>query len=75
MNIDVGNFVMVRTSTKHSQKLQSNCKGPMRVIEAKKELVFVLDDLKSADTLIAKAQQILPYLISNRASQALVEHK
>lgn len=45
----------------------------MRVVETKNDLLFVLVDVNSADTLISNAQQIDSYPIFDRASQALLE--
>lgn len=39
------------------------------------DLAFVLEDLNSADTLIAQSQRIFQYLITDHALQALVELK
>lgn len=68
LNIGVGDYVMVRTSSKRNQKLQEKWKGPMRVVEAKNDLLFVLENLNDACLLIACAQRIshIPYPILHR---------
>lgn len=50
LNIDFGDCAMVHTNAMHRHKRQSKRKGPMQVIEAKNCLMFMLKDLKSADT-------------------------
>lgn len=47
----------------------------MPLIEAKIDLVFILEHLNSADTLIAHVQRMIPYLIFDRASQALEKRR
>lgn len=75
LNIDVGGYVMVRVCTKGNHKLQSKWKKPMRVIDAKNDLLSVLENLNDASTLIAHAQRIVPYSVSDRASQSSLELK
>lgn len=75
LNIDIGDYVMVRVSVKGNHKLQSKWKGPMRVIEARSDLVFVLEDINDARTLTAHAQRLVPYPITTRTKQALLELK
>lgn len=52
LNIDKGDYVMGRTRSKRNQHLQTKWRGPMRVKEAKTNLVFVLEDIKTQGCLL-----------------------
>lgn len=72
-NIDVGDYVMVRTHCNRNHKLQTNCRGPMRETEAKSSLVFVVEDIVNANKMVVHAQRMLSYPVSQQGELAFAE--
>lgn len=75
LNIYVGDFVMVRVSTKRGHKLETKWKGPMRVVETKSSLLFVVEDINSSHRITAHAQRLVPYPITPTTEQTSKELK
>lgn len=61
LNIDVGEYLMVRTPAKPKHELQSKWHGPMLPRQSKSNLVFVVEERVDARRLIVHAQSMLPY--------------
>lgn len=58
-DINFGDSVMVRTTSKRIHKHRAKQKEPMQVVEANSDLLFFLKDLRNVRPLIAHAQQIV----------------
>lgn len=63
---------MVRISGKRGHKLQTKWKGPLRVIETKLPLLFVIEVINRSHQITAHAQRLVlyPVLSSARHQQA-----
>lgn len=75
LNIDVGDYVMLRTGKKCKQEIQSKWKGPMWVVQAKCDLVSDFEHVSDSSVLAAHARRIAPHPVSKNASQICLEAK
>lgn len=75
LNINIGGYVTMRVCSKCTQKLQPKWKVPMRVIKAKGDLLFLLEDLNDARNRKAHAQRLVPYPLTTYSTQAWSERK
>lgn len=73
LNINIGDFVMVRVNAKRGHKLQTKWKGPMQVTETKSHLLFVVEDINRQYKMIAHAQRLIPYPVTSKQIQASKE--
>lgn len=70
VNIVVGDFVLVIVSAKQGHKLQRKWNEPMRVVEAKLHLLFVVKDINSSQKMRAHVQRLIPYPVSPKHEEA-----
>lgn len=75
LNINIGDYVMIRTHAHRNHKLESKWRGPMLVVEAKSTLVFVVKDINNGSQQTVHAQRMIPYPISRNATMISEELK
>lgn len=60
-NFHIGGYVLVRPAFSHDQTLYTGWIEPMRIIEAKSDLVFVVDDLQKSRPFNLRAHHLIHY--------------
>lgn len=61
VNFDVGDFVLIRSKKAKTHKLTSGWSGPMRILRALSDLVFVVESLDRNDSETVHAQRMIRY--------------
>lgn len=65
---------MILAHAKRNQKLRSVWRGPMKVVDFKSSLAFIVEDVAARKSLTVHARRATPYLAApfgERASQKL----
>lgn len=75
INIELADYVMIRTHAKREQKLQARWHGPMRVVASKSDLVFEVESIVDGSKSVLHAQRMVPYPVTPRGKQASSELK
>lgn len=75
LNIDIGDYVIVRMHYKMAYRLLWKCRTAMRVKEAKSNLVYVVEYLTNAHQQTLHVQKMITYPVTNvweRATEELM---
>lgn len=75
LNIEVGDYVLIRTHAMRNHKLQAKWRRPMKIFEANSSLAFIVESIVDKSRMNVDAQHILPYPISTGGEQASAELK
>lgn len=75
INVEVGDYVMIRTSAERSHMLQAQWRGPMKIRNAKSHLVFEVENINDGSKFVVHEQRLLLYTATQRGEQASIELK
>lgn len=75
VNFAIGDYVMVRSTRGRQHKLSSRWVGPMRIVEARSDLVYEVENLTRTRNETVHAQRMLHYPAANAEDDVTEELK
>lgn len=62
-NSRIGDYVIMHPANAQHRELNTGWIGPVRIVEAKSDLLFVVEDLHKSKYFTVHAQRLIPYPI------------